>query len=122
MQEISFEQFRGYLRNRLPEARPLLAEMEAKEAEYAEEEGDSTPTDAYGVMSEVFWWGVFEPALRGAEEELVSRCFEIVDEILRWGDDNLIQTLHIRVLEWLATEWREKSVETGGPLLLRTMR
>ncbi|WP_155127971.1 hypothetical protein [[Actinomadura] parvosata] len=117
MPAVRYHDFRAYLRRRLPEARPLLAAMEAEEAEDAAEAPGMAPADAYGVMSVIFWWGVFEPALRAGDERLAAECFGIVEELMRDADENLAQVLYIRVLEWLMAEWREQSARLGGELL-----
>lgn len=119
MGEISFAGFRHYLRARSPEVEALFEEVERGEREAALDAGisvEEVDTGTYGIMSDVFWWGVFHPALERGDVRLLRDCYAIVEEIIRDGDRNLLECLRIRVVSYLETaEWSSASFEYGGP-------
>ncbi|MEU1387778.1 MULTISPECIES: hypothetical protein [unclassified Nonomuraea] len=121
MEILRFGDFRSFLQECIPETRPLFAEMAEEEAEHAGEmcnQRDAMPAGAYEIMSEIFWWGIFEPALRDGNERLLATCYGTVEDILRRGDEDLVTCLEIRVVEWLSSaEWINTSKQRGGPIL-----
>ena len=119
MKEISFADFRCYLEVDLPESRPLLEEVEQREEDEARDMGiilDAARVGTYGIMSDVFWWGVFQPALEHGDTKLLRKCYAVVEELIQNGDQNLLTCLQIRVVPYLeSVEWMSTSLEHGGP-------
>jgi hypothetical protein len=70
----------------------------------------------YGIVSECFWWDIFEPALRARDVLLVVRCLQLAELLLKSGDSVIQQALGIRVVEYLFDpSWREVAHQYAGP-------
>ncbi len=84
---------REFLRSELPEARPVLAAWEAKEiADAADHDREPFLDNVYGVMSEVFWWEVFEPAVSKSDVPVLERCYAVTEALLTCDDpSNMIR-------------------------------
>ncbi|MFF1820712.1 hypothetical protein ACFVWG_25625 [Kribbella sp. NPDC058245] len=73
---------------------------------------------AFGVISECFWWSIFEPALRARDFVTIERCFQFADLLAEQGDQLLQDAISIRVLDYLfEPSWREIAVKYSGPTL-----
>ncbi|MDR8413600.1 hypothetical protein MTP10_33295 [Nonomuraea sp. 3-1Str] len=95
---------REFLRSELPAARPVLAAWEVKEsADAADYDREPFLDNVYGLMSEVFWWEVFEPAISKTDVPVLERCYAVTEALLTCDDpSNMIrECLIIRVLKYL---------------------
>lgn len=98
--------FRNYVWDTFPESRPLISEIEAEEQELADSRDSEPFVGVYDYVSQVFWWGIFEPALKCDDEALVVRCYGLVEDVLETADHLLAEAVGIRVLPYLIG-WRE---------------
>ncbi|RCG32610.1 hypothetical protein DQ384_03710 [Sphaerisporangium album] len=118
---VAFDSFRTYLWDHLPEARGLLqtiAEEETEEAAELEVPLKEVEAGTYELVSRVYWWGVFHPALERRDEKEVERCYAVLEDLLRHGDENLVQCLEVRVVAWLASaDWVSESRVYAGERL-----
>lgn len=103
---VDYKGFRNYLWATFPESHSLILEIEAEERELAEAQGSEPFMSVYDYVSQVFWWEIFEPALKRDDEALVVRCYGLVEDVLETADDLLAEAVDIRVLSHL-TGWRE---------------
>lgn len=89
-------------------------------AEYS----DTPGLAAYSYVSEVFWWGVFEPALRTQNDEVkVERCFAALEHMLSSPDQQVRDAAGIRVTPYLLKPAWAKIVDRyAGPLTRADMR
>jgi len=96
---------REFFRSELPEARPVLAAWEAEEiADAAYYDREPFLDNVYGLMSEVFWWEVFEPAVSAADVPVLERCYAVTETLLMCADTPsymIRECVIIRVLKYL---------------------
>jgi hypothetical protein len=68
------------------------------------------------ILSECFWWKIFEPALRASDPNMIERCFQATERLLVEGDSVVQDALSVRVLEWLLDPaWKEFVLLYSGP-------
>jgi hypothetical protein len=73
---------------------------------------------AYGLLSEVFIWGIFHPAVKQRDAATIERCYEVVEELLASPDVNLHDAVAIRVIPYMsARPWREFTQQAAGARL-----
>lgn len=71
---------------------------------------------AFGIVSECFWWGIFEPALRGHDVAVIKRCLQLTERLLDEGDGVIQDALAARVLDYLFDpSWQETVRQYSGP-------
>jgi len=75
----------------------VLRERFPEFTESGEKWDDALPNDAYGTFA-LFFCRLFE---RGASEGLVSRAFDLFNEMAE-GDDDIVNLLEVSVLEIVA--------------------
>ena len=73
---------------------------------------------AYGLLSEVFIWGIFYPAAKQRDAATIERCYEAVEVLLASPDVNLQDAVAIRVTPYMtARPWREFTEQSAGEAL-----
>lgn len=88
--EIDDEGLVDYLSRRFPERRrDILARANELDREL------------YSVVSELFWWEIFEPALRQSDADQVAASFEVVEDLLTRGSPRIKDAVRIRVTPYL---------------------
>ncbi|MFC5747476.1 hypothetical protein [Actinomadura rugatobispora] len=92
------EGLRSLLWNEVPEARSAIKALDQRCAEIASEYGEEPFVGVYEYISEIFWWEVFEPALKRGERQVVDRCFRIVEILLEKSDNFIREAVLIRVV------------------------
>jgi hypothetical protein len=112
--------FRNYLWEKLPQSRPIIEKIEADEIADAEEYEREPFLGLYDYVSQVYWWGVFEPALQQGDRVLAARCLEVAETALIGSDDLLKEALGIRVLPHLLS-WPTYTAD-AGPCVRRELR
>lgn len=100
---IDADDLRNFLWQQLPETRDIIDALEKIEPSDGEEEGVAPYVGLYEYISEAFWWGVFEPALRQANTELISRYYGITEHLLEHSTDLVREGVEIRVISYLAS-------------------
>ena len=119
----SDEAIRSILWTRLPESRLHLQEFEADEQAELDEHQRPFGLRCWSYLSEIFWWEVFEPALTVGDDELATRCFAVVEELIELGNPDVDEPLDIRVVEHLCHPKRRATVlRLAGPLLRTRLR
>jgi hypothetical protein len=53
-----------------------------------------------GVVSECFWWGIFEPALRVRGVQMIERCLQFTELVLGEDAQVIQDALGLRVLDY----------------------
>lgn len=70
----------------------------------------------FGIVSECFWWGIFEPALRRHDVPVIDRCLQVTERLLDEGDQVIQDALAARVLDYLFDpSWQEVVRQYSGP-------
>jgi hypothetical protein len=70
---------------------------------------------AFGIISECFWWGIFEPALQANDVELIERCLQFTERLVSEGDSVIQEAVGIRVLDYLFDPaWKEVVLRYAG--------
>ncbi|QNE21786.1 hypothetical protein F1D05_32530 [Kribbella qitaiheensis] len=70
----------------------------------------------FGIVSECFWWGIFEPALRVHDVDVIVRCLRVAERLLDEGDQVIQDALVVRVLDYLSDpSWQEVVRLYSGP-------
>jgi hypothetical protein len=115
MTSVTSESLPTYLADQFPAA--------AADIERVDRESPDIPAvNAYTLMSEVFWWGIFEPALTTSDEAVIRQCFDVLEELLASNDQNVREAAGIRVTEWMAgPKWRAFGSTYGGANLQRDL-
>lgn len=76
----------------------------------------------FGIVSECFWWSIFEPALRANDVDAIKRCLEVTERLLDEGDSVIQDALSIRVLDYLFDPtWQEAVLRYAGPKVRRVL-
>ncbi|WP_148256535.1 DUF7674 family protein [Kribbella flavida] len=76
----------------------------------------------FGIVSECFWWGIFEPALRADDVVAIERCLQVTERLLDEGDQVIQDALSARVLDYLIDpSWQEVVRQYSGPKLRRLL-
>jgi hypothetical protein len=76
----------------------------------------------FGMISECFWWDIFEPALRGHDVPAIRRCLQLTERLLDEGDQVVQDALAVRVLDYLFDpSWRETVHRYSGPGVRRIL-
>jgi hypothetical protein len=76
----------------------------------------------FGIMSECFWWGIFEPALREVDVPVIKRCLQVTERLLGEGDQVIRDALSVRVLDYLVDpSWQETVRQYASPKLRRIL-
>jgi hypothetical protein len=76
----------------------------------------------FGIVSECFWWDIFEPALRVRSVLAIERCLQLTELLLEEGDSVIQDALGIRVLEYLLDpSWQEVVRQYSGPRVRRIL-
>ncbi|MFI6681535.1 hypothetical protein [Kribbella sp. NPDC050470] len=84
--------------------------------EVIRERADEGAVLAFGIVSECFWWGIFEPALRLRDLEMIERCLRLTEHLLDEGDTVIHDAVIIRVIEYLFDPtWYETVLQYAGP-------
>jgi hypothetical protein len=101
--------WRDFLWAKLPESHQLIRDVETVDDSAGEHGGF---VGIYSYTSVVFWWGVFEPALRQNDSEVVERCISIINEVFEGrelfskGEIDLVrESLLVRVMPFLVANW-----------------
>ena len=103
---------RDYLRRVFPENAEQVAEVER---EWPGEQGVNT----YTYISEVFWWGIFQPGIANQDREQVVKCFRAMEDFLASEDSDLRDAAGIRVTPYLADPALEELVAAHAGLHLQ---
>lgn len=108
---ITSEGLPDYLRTAFPESADQVADVERT---WPGDQGVNT----YTYLSEVFWWGIFQPSLARQERARLVKCFRAMEDFLASPDDDLRDAAGIRVTPYLADPALEELVtEHAGPHL-----
>lgn len=78
-----------------PESAEQVAEVERKWP------GDQS-VNTYTYMSEVFWWGIFQPGIANQDRERLVKCFRAMEDFLASEDSDLRDAARIRVTPYPA--------------------
>jgi hypothetical protein len=79
---------------------------------------DTPGIAAYAYASEAFWWPVFEPALRSADEATIEKCFGVLEQMLACPDVNVRDAAGIRITPYLLGLPSGMMRKFAGPLTL----
>lgn len=102
MQEIGdADALKERLWNEFPEARAGIEELERREREFFSEYGEALFVGVYDYISEIFWWEVFEPALRRGDDGLIERCTRFAEVLLGSSSELIREAVDIRVVSHL---------------------
>ncbi|MGW1991852.1 hypothetical protein [Embleya sp. NPDC001921] len=122
--------FRGlfdWLWERLPEARPHLAELKADAELDAVQEGRAIPDasvgyllNPYGILSDALFWPVIVPAVETRNDDLLARTAAIVEALLAAADEDIRDAADLRVVSPLIGHAEYWSIfrHVAGPRLL----
>lgn len=106
---ITFDQLPSHLSEWFPSADEMVRTL------VRERPGEGAVL-TFGLVSECFWWGIFEPALRAHDVSLVRRCLQFTEHLLDEGDGVIRDALAIRVLDYLVDpSWHEVVRKYAGP-------
>lgn len=103
---------RDYLRRVFPEIAEQVAEVERQWP------GDQS-VNTYTYMSEVFWWGIFQPSIANQDREQRVKCFRAMEDFLASEDGDLRDAAGIRVTPYLADPVLDELVAAHAGLHLR---
>ncbi|GAB3275299.1 hypothetical protein GCM10027589_00340 [Actinocorallia lasiicapitis] len=109
---INSDNFADFLKTAIP---GVSAFLDA----YEEDVEMALSSNPYGVMSEVFWWKIFEPALKLGDGEMISRCFAVTEALLSEGTEFMRECAIIRVIPYLAGF--EATQHLAGPATLSVL-
>lgn len=84
-----------------PEARVGLEQLERRRKEFLAEHGEALFVGVYDYISGIFWWEVFEPALRRGDDGLIERCARFVEVLLESSGELIREAADIRVVSHL---------------------
>ncbi|MFC5183592.1 hypothetical protein [Actinomadura harenae] len=114
---------RDFLRSEVPEVQAPLAAWEQREIAWAAEyETEPFLDNVYGLISEVFWWEVFEPAVSAADVPVLERCYAVTEALLTCTvtPSNMIrECVCIRVLKYLRPD--SPGYAFAGPVTRRLL-
>src|SRR5262245_40652595 len=76
------ENLHTYLAEQFPDASGAIEQIRR-------EGPDASAVNAYTLISEIFWWGIFEPALVAGDDKTIRCCFRVMEELLASDDQSI---------------------------------
>lgn len=92
---------RELLWKEVPGSRTEITALEKRSAEHAAEYGGEPFIGEYQLISEVFWWEVFEPALRSDDRRVIDQCLGVMEILLTRSSHLVHEAVLIRVVRHL---------------------
>lgn len=109
------------LEERIPEVRPIMAQMDAVARDlYPDLIESAFRLGLYELLWECFYEGVLGPALRdGRDVDLISRCLSFTEELLCVNDDYVHGTALLAVIEPMLESYEvlSRARTLGGDLV-----